>query len=151
MPECGSVRLARNIELLRRRVAPRLERKRAAHTTGANGTLLLECRSYGCLVSHLYNTVRPHSSLGYKPPAPETWMTSTGKGCGEVETATRFPLLQTPDGSSELSDKRATLTLHLDKINIIGFKTSRSSLKTFVVLSCRPLKGLPHQAHVFLS
>ncbi len=45
-----------------------------------------------------YNTVRPHSSLGYKPPAPETWMTSTGKGHGEVETASRFPLLHTPDG-----------------------------------------------------
>ena len=44
-----------------------------------------------------YNTVRPHSSLGYKPPAPETWLTPTGKGHGEVETAARFPLLHTPD------------------------------------------------------
>jgi transposase InsO family protein len=26
-----------------------------------------------------YNTVRPHSSLGYKPPAPEAWLT-TNKG-----------------------------------------------------------------------
>jgi transposase InsO family protein len=41
-----------------------------------------------------YNTVRPHSSLGYKPPAPEAWMTNS-KGHGEVETATRFPLLHT--------------------------------------------------------
>ena len=24
-----------------------------------------------------YNTVRPHSSLGYKPPAPEAWLAST--------------------------------------------------------------------------
>jgi hypothetical protein len=24
-----------------------------------------------------YNTVRPHSSLGYRPPAPEAWRTST--------------------------------------------------------------------------
>src|ERR1700688_4096266 len=24
-----------------------------------------------------YNTVRPHSSLGYRPPAPEAWLTST--------------------------------------------------------------------------
>jgi putative transposase len=23
-----------------------------------------------------YNTVRPHSSLGYKPPAPEAWLTN---------------------------------------------------------------------------
>jgi hypothetical protein len=45
-----------------------------------------------------YITVRPHSSLGYEPPAPETWMTPTGKGHGEVETASRFPLLHTPDG-----------------------------------------------------
>lgn len=44
-----------------------------------------------------YNTVRPHSSLGYRPPAPEAWLTNN-MGCGEVETATRFPLLHTPDG-----------------------------------------------------
>ena len=44
-----------------------------------------------------YNTVRPHSSLGYKPPAPEAWLTNN-KGHGEVENATRFPLLHTPDG-----------------------------------------------------
>jgi Integrase core domain len=23
-----------------------------------------------------YNTVRPHSSLGYRPPAPEAWLTN---------------------------------------------------------------------------
>jgi transposase InsO family protein len=44
-----------------------------------------------------YNTVRPHSSLGYRPPAPEAWLANS-KGHGEVETATRFPLLHTPDG-----------------------------------------------------
>jgi hypothetical protein len=44
-----------------------------------------------------YNTVKPHSSLGYRPPAPEAWLTATNKGHGEVETATRFPLLHTPD------------------------------------------------------
>jgi putative transposase len=44
-----------------------------------------------------YNTVRPHSSLGYRPPAPEAWVAKS-LGCGEVETATRFPLLHTPDG-----------------------------------------------------
>jgi putative transposase len=43
-----------------------------------------------------YNTVRPHSALGYKPPAPEAWLTTTNKGHGEVETASRFPLLHTP-------------------------------------------------------
>jgi hypothetical protein len=45
-----------------------------------------------------YNIVRPHSSLGHKPPAPEAWMTSIRKGHGEVETASRFPLLHIPDG-----------------------------------------------------
>ena len=44
-----------------------------------------------------YNTVRPHSSLGYRPPAPEAWLTND-MGHGEVETATRLPLLHTPDG-----------------------------------------------------
>jgi transposase InsO family protein len=44
-----------------------------------------------------YNTIRPHSSLGYRPPAPEAWLTNN-TGHGEVETATRFPLLHTPDG-----------------------------------------------------
>jgi hypothetical protein len=43
-----------------------------------------------------YNTVRPHSSLGYRPPAPEAWQTEINTGHGEVETATRFPLLHTP-------------------------------------------------------
>ena len=30
-----------------------------------------------------YNTVRPHSSLGYRPPAPEAWLTSTSWQHGE--------------------------------------------------------------------
>jgi putative transposase len=42
-----------------------------------------------------YNTVRPHSSLGYRPPAPEAWLPKN-LGCGEVETATRFPLSTPP-------------------------------------------------------
>jgi hypothetical protein len=93
-----SVRLARNAEPHGHRVVLRLERTPAAQTMDASGTALLECRFYGCLVPHLYNTVRPHSSLGYKPPAPEAWMTTNHKGHGEVETASRFPLLHTPDG-----------------------------------------------------
>ncbi len=44
-----------------------------------------------------YNTVRPHSSLGYRPPAPEAWITTT-LGYGEVESKVRFPLPHTPDG-----------------------------------------------------
>src|SRR5271167_4175654 len=30
-----------------------------------------------------YNTVRPHSSLGYKPPAPEAWLATTARQQGE--------------------------------------------------------------------
>ncbi|QMV19721.1 hypothetical protein GOB94_14235 [Granulicella sp. 5B5] len=39
-----------------------------------------------------YNTVSPHSSLGYKPLAPEAWPT-TNTGHAEVGTAMRFLLL----------------------------------------------------------
>ena len=40
-----------------------------------------------------YNTVRPHSSLGYKPPAPEAWLISTGKGMEKWKPlrASHFP------------------------------------------------------------
>jgi hypothetical protein len=69
MPASGSVQLAHNAELLAPRVVPRLERKRSAHTTGANGTVLLERRFYGCLVPHLYNESRPHRSLGEQTPS----------------------------------------------------------------------------------
>src|SRR5277367_4229889 len=44
-----------------------------------------------------YNTIRPHSSLGYRSPAHEVWLTNNTRH-GEVETATRFPLPHTPDG-----------------------------------------------------
>jgi len=41
------------------------------------------------------NTVRPHSSLGYRWPAPVARHLESNVGHGEVETATRFPLLHT--------------------------------------------------------
>ena len=44
-----------------------------------------------------YNTVRPHSSLGYRPPAPQACQGTNNPGHGEVESTTRFPLLHTPD------------------------------------------------------
>src|SRR5260370_40099669 len=98
-----SVRLARNAEPHGHRVALRLERSPAVHTMGASGTALRECRFYGCLVPHLYNTVRPHSSLGYRPPAPEAWQTEIKTGYGEVESKGRFPLPHTPDGGEILT------------------------------------------------
>jgi hypothetical protein len=36
-----------------------------------------------------FNSIRPYSSLGYRSPAPEAWLTNT-KGHGEVGTPTRF-------------------------------------------------------------
>ena len=61
-----------------------------------------------------YNPIRPHSSLGYRAPAPQAWLASNSTGYGEVETATRFPL--PPHPRRRLSSNivnRATLTLHL--------------------------------------
>ena len=54
-----------------------------------------------------YNTIRPHSSLGYRPPAPQTWLASNNPGYGEVETATRFPLPHTPDGGYQATSLTA--------------------------------------------
>ncbi len=53
-----------------------------------------------------YNTVRPHSSLGYKPPAPEAILPETSQGHGNVESKQRFPHFHTHDGgylNSELT------------------------------------------------
>ncbi len=44
-----------------------------------------------------YNTVRPHSSLGYRQPAPTAWQIENNKGHGKVESQQRFPLFHTPD------------------------------------------------------
>ena len=46
-------------------------RKREGQTTGAIDTKVLESQSRGCSQALLYNAVRPHSSLGYRPPAPQ--------------------------------------------------------------------------------
>ena len=44
-----------------------------------------------------YNTLRPHSSLNYRPPAPAAWLSEVETAYGEVENASRFPLPHTPD------------------------------------------------------
>jgi transposase InsO family protein len=41
-----------------------------------------------------YNTERPHSALGYRPPAPQAILPKPGHG--DVENKTRFPHLHTP-------------------------------------------------------
>ena len=53
-----------------------------------------------------YNTVRPHSSLGYRPPAPPAILLKE-TGHGDMENAARFPHLHTPDGDYELLSKKA--------------------------------------------
>jgi putative transposase len=55
-----------------------------------------------------YNTIRPHSSLGYRSPAPEMWHHKIKTGYGEVESKLRSPLLHTLDGG-EISTKLAAL------------------------------------------
>jgi putative transposase len=50
-----------------------------------------------------YNTIRPHSSLGYRSPAPETWQPEVKTGYGEVESKVRFPLPHTLDGDEILT------------------------------------------------
>jgi transposase InsO family protein len=44
-----------------------------------------------------YNTVRPHSSLGYKPPAPAAQLAEANAGHGKVESKERLPLFHAPD------------------------------------------------------
>ena len=53
-----------------------------------------------------YNTVRPHSSLGYRPPAPQTILPKE-MGHGDMENAARFPHLHTPDYDYRISSKKA--------------------------------------------
>jgi putative transposase len=54
-----------------------------------------------------YNTVRPHSSLGYRPPAPVTMLPATETGHGDMENTARFPHLHTPGGDAALSINNA--------------------------------------------
>ena len=43
-----------------------------------------------------YNTERPHSALGYRPPAPQAILPKK-QGHGDMENAPRFPDPHTPD------------------------------------------------------
>ena len=52
-----------------------------------------------------YNTVRPHSSLGYRPPARQAILPKQ-PGHGDMENASRFPHPHTPgDYDGQLSNK----------------------------------------------
>ena len=58
-----------------------------------------------------YNTARPHSSLGYRPPAPSAWQPEISQGHGKVESKERFPLSHTPDyyGGGQISTSPTAL------------------------------------------
>jgi putative transposase len=56
-----------------------------------------------------YNTERPHSSLGYRPPAPQTWQPEASLGHGKVESKQRFPLFHVPDCGGELTNSPSAL------------------------------------------
>ena len=80
-------RLLRELQLeAARRVSEWRDLLLAEGGAGAGGTLAVH-----------YNTVRPHSSLGYRPPAPADWQIGTNTGHGKVESKERFPLPHTPD------------------------------------------------------
>ncbi|MGA7891512.1 MAG: IS3 family transposase [Candidatus Sulfotelmatobacter sp.] len=52
-----------------------------------------------------YNTERPHSALGYRPPAPQAILPKQ-PGHGDMENASRFPHPHTPGGyEGQLSNK----------------------------------------------
>jgi len=56
-----------------------------------------------------YNTERPHSSLGYRPPAPVAWQIEASPGHGKVESKQRFPLFHAPDCGGELTNSPPAL------------------------------------------
>jgi IS30 family transposase len=55
-----------------------------------------------------YNTIRPHSSPGYRSPAPETWHPEVKTGCGDI-------------------DKASCATLTIQLVQKIGHATSTNS------------------------
>lgn len=63
---------------------------------------LKELRVLASRWRHYYNTDRPHSAPGYRPPAPEAIRPPNNKGHGDVESKQRFPHLHTPDCGYEI-------------------------------------------------
>ena len=50
-----------------------------------------------------FNTARPHSALGYRPPAPLAWQIDDPQRHGKVESTERFPLSHTAYCDGNLS------------------------------------------------
>ena len=75
-----------------------------------------------------YNTIRPHSSLGYKPPAPAAWLTSTNTGHTKVK-ANNAPTFAHPQPAISISiDNCATLTIQPAQMIGKGQQSLRRSL-----------------------
>jgi putative transposase len=77
-----------------------------------NGEIFYSIKELRVLAEHWrihYNTIRPHSSLGYRPPAPEAWAMGASQGHGKVESTKRFPLFHAPDDGGYLISTKAAL------------------------------------------
>lgn len=60
-----------------------------------NGEIFYSLKEARVLAEHwrvYFNTERPHSSLGYRPPAPAAWQTGASPRSGKVVSKERFPL-----------------------------------------------------------
>jgi len=67
-----------------------------------NGEIFYSIKELRGLAKHWrvhYNSVRPHSSLGYRAPA--AWLTEASQGCGIVGSVLCLPLFHAPDGCDE--------------------------------------------------
>ena len=88
-----------------------------------------------------YNTIRPHSSLGYRSPAPETWQTEIKTGYGEVESKVRFPLPPHPRRRRDTYKTRCA-TLTLQPVQKIGHSSYHFSIgRQSVQVPCWTLRA----------
>jgi putative transposase len=62
----------------------------------ATDTAAPETRYCGRSQALLYNTIRPHASLGYKPPAPEVFVPAFAAWPAYVDRLRRPTLAQPP-------------------------------------------------------
>jgi hypothetical protein len=49
-----------------------------------------------------YNTVRPHSSLGYRPPAPEAWLAENFQGMKKWKAKNAFHFFTPPTATGRI-------------------------------------------------
>ena len=76
---------------------------------GLNGEIFYSLKEAQVVIEQWrvhYNTVRPHSSLGFRPPAPQAILQKETEH-GDMENAARFPHLHTPGADYELLSKKA--------------------------------------------